>query len=66
MLPRRKPLRLIEAPARPEPAPAPLEQSLGQIDVVYETIMMRFDSLDHRMDRMESALQQILNIVAQD
>jgi hypothetical protein len=64
MLPRRKPLRLIEAPVRPEPAP--LAQSLGQIDMVYETIMMRFDSLDHRMDRMESALQQILNIVAQD
>jgi hypothetical protein len=63
MLPRRKPLRLIETPAvRPEPAP--LEQSLGQIDVVYETIMMRFDSLDHRMDRIESALQQILNTVA--
>ena len=66
MLPRRRPLKLIEAPARPEPAPAPLEQSLGQIDVVYETIMMRFDSLDHRMDRIESALQQILNIVARD
>jgi hypothetical protein len=64
MLPRRKPLRLIETPTRPEPAP--LAQSLGQIDLTYETIMMRFDSLDHRMDRMESALQQILNIVAQD